>query len=112
MDLLSTAKDLISIYQDIQHRISPGISLTLYDFDQTWASTALGFGGVGGSAMTTARTYVLMPSYVLKPHSSQDWAIVYFGGRFAYKTPINDRFREDLKNHRMASVAEAGRYMK
>ena len=106
MDLLSTAKDLISIYQDIQHRISPGISLTLYDFDQTWASTALGFGGVGGSMMTTARTYVLIP------YSAQDRAFVYFGGRFAYRTPINDRFREDLKNHRMASIAESGRYMK
>lgn len=61
MDLLSTAKDLISIYQNIQHRIFPGIALTLHDFDQTWASTALGFGGVGGSAMTTARTYQMSP---------------------------------------------------
>lgn len=106
MDLLNTAKELISIYQDIQHRISPGIALTLHDFDQTWASTALGFGGVGGSAMTTARTYVLIP------YSAQDWAFVYFGGRFAYRTPTNDRFWEDLKNHQMASVAESGRYMK
>ena len=105
MNLLNMSKDLISIYQDIRHRIAPGISLTLYDFDQTWASTALGFGGVGGSAMTTARTYVLIPC------SAQDRAFVYFAGCFAYKTPINDRFREDLKNHRMASVAESGRYM-
>ena len=104
MNLLNMSKDLISIYQDIRHRIAPGISLTLYDFDQTWASTALGFGGMGGSAMTTARTYVLIPC------SAQDRAFVYFGGCFAYKTPINDRFREDLKNHRMASVAESGRY--
>lgn len=106
MNLLDMSKDLISIYQDIQRRISPGISLTLYDFDQTWASTALGFGGVGGSAMTTARTYVLIP------YSAQDRAFVYFRGCFAYKTPTNDRFWEDLKNHRMASVAEAGRYIK
>ena len=75
----------------------------LYDFDQTWSSTALGFGGIGGSAITTARTYVFIPN-------DEEAAYVFFGGQFAYKCGINDRFWEDLRNHRMASVIESGRY--
>lgn len=104
MDLLSMAKDLISIYQDIQHRIAPGIEYEMQAFNQTWGSTALGFGGVGGAAMTTARTYVIFPA-------SADVAYVYFADRFAYKTQTNARFWEDLKKHNMASVMESGRYM-
>lgn len=75
----------------------------LYDFDQTWGSTALGFGGVGGSAMTTERTYVFIPYHV-------DMAYVFFGSRFAYRCRINDEFRKDLNNHNMASVMESGKY--
>ena len=75
----------------------------LYDFDQTWGSTALGFGGMGGQAITTARTYVFIPR-------GTNNAYVFFGNRFAYSCPINDKFREDLDKHRMASVMERGRY--
>jgi hypothetical protein len=46
-------------------------------FPQTWGSTALGFGGVGGQAITTA--YVV----IVKSNLTGEWA-VYFGGRLAY----------------------------
>lgn len=46
-------------------------------FSQTWGSTALGFGGIGGAAMTPAYTVVLQGP-------NQDLA-VYFQGRFAYR---------------------------
>ncbi len=99
--------DLVQINEDIQERCD-GSSIDdfdIYDFDQTWGSTALGFSGMGGQSITVARTYVLIPRDL-------EVAYVYFGGRFAYRTPINDRFREDIRSHRMASVAESGRYKK
>lgn len=78
----------------------------VYMFPQTWGSTALGYGGIGGSAMTTAYTVVI---------SSGRSYCVYFGpGRLAYKVDIsraNPAFFNDLKNHTMASVSEAkGKY--
>lgn len=46
-------------------------------FSQTWGSTALGFGGIGGAAMTPAYTVV-----VRGPDGSM---AVYWAGRFAYR---------------------------
>lgn len=103
MELFDMASDLIAIQRDIIYRTKKIEEYQIYDFDQTWGSTALGFGGVGGSAMTTARTYVLIPM-------DEEIAYVYFGGRFAYKCGINDNFREDIKNHNMASVRNVDRY--
>lgn len=51
--------------------------LRLYSFPQMWGSTALGFGGMGGQAMTTAQTYIVVTDYGA--------AFVYFAGRFAYE---------------------------
>ena len=104
MSLIQMAQEILDIAQYMkQYKIFNSDEGKLCVFDQTWGSTALGFGGVGGSAMTTARTYVFMPDW-------SDNAYVFFGGRFAYKTQINERFKEDMKNHRMASVMESGRY--
>ena len=103
MNALKIASELIDVYRDITLRRKKIEEFDIYDFDQTWGSTALGFGGVGGSMMTTARTYVLVPE-------KEEIAYVYFGGRFAYKCGINDRFREDIRNCRMASVMESGKY--
>ena len=109
MRLLKMARELITITEYLRDKY--GIYFAegdLYDFDQTWASTALGFGGVGGSAMTKARTYVFIPKDI-------EQAFVFFGGTFAYATKygskLNDRFWEDVKNCQMASVAESGRYL-
>lgn len=105
-NLLKITQELISVVMDLRDRF--GIYYAegdLYDFDQIWASTALGFGGMGGQAITIARTYV----FVLD-EKVYNTAYVYFAGMFAYKVPINKRFEEDLRNHRMASVAESVRY--
>jgi hypothetical protein len=69
-------------------------------FQQTWGSTALGFGGIGGQAITSADTVVV--------EGPQGDACVYFGGQFAYhvKRP-NERFRGDMAVHRMAEVRGA-----
>ena len=50
MNLLDMAAELIRIHQDITRRRRKIEDFDVYDFDQTWASTALGFGGIGGSA--------------------------------------------------------------
>lgn len=75
----------------------------LYDFDQTWGSTALGFDGIGGSAMTTKRTYVFIPE-------SRNVAYVFFGSEFAYTANMNDAFLKDLAQHDMAAVRESEKY--
>ena len=103
MELLNMATELITIHQDIVKRRRKIEEYDIYDFDQTQGSTALGFGGFGGSAMTTARTYILVPI-------DEEKGYVYFGGRFAYECAINDRFWEDVRNRNMASVMESGRY--
>lgn len=108
MELTRIAMDILNISQHMKKVYYNDVDYDdgdLYVFDQTWASTALGFGGMGGSAMTTATTYVFVPRRL-------NTAYVYFDGRFAYECGINDRFREDIRNHRMASVMESGRYKK
>ena len=88
-------------------------------FPQTWASTALGFPGVGGSAMTRAYTTVI--SMILTNRSSittntiessPEYHGVYFDGRFAYLIigQPTEKFFEDLKERNMASVMGAERY--
>jgi hypothetical protein len=70
-------------------------------FPQTWSSTALGFGGLGGQAITDAYTIVINSQYGLG-------YCVYFGGRFAYRIErINDEFMNDMAKRSMAAVSEA-----
>ena len=107
MKLTQIEKDLMVIADDLAIR-TDGLVVDdvagICDFSQMWASTALGFGGCGGSAMTIARTYVVFPY-------DEDTAYVYFNGRFAYEVhQPNERFFEDIHNHHMASVMESGRY--
>lgn len=75
-------------------------------FAQTWGSTALGFGGIGGAAMTPAYTTV-----VLGP--TGEFA-VYWSGRFAYLVDPNkqskaerEAFLADLGMRQTASRMEA-----
>lgn len=71
----------------------------IINFKQTWGSTALGFGGMGGDAMTSAYTTVLRRGNI--------W-FVFFDGKFAYKVSIDDEvFYEDMKNRRLCFVKEA-----
>lgn len=81
-------------------------------FPQTWGSTALGYGGMGGAAVTPAYTVIV---------SSGDTSCVYFGqGDLAYRVTGHDLTSEghqnwltDVRNQRMASCREAAtRYTK
>jgi hypothetical protein len=75
-------------------------------FTQPWGSTALGFGGIGGAAMTSAYTTVVA--------GPQGHLAVYWNGRFAYlidrraQKPAQARaLTEDLANRITASRMEA-----
>ena len=108
MRLVKIARQLLDITEYLErefYHVPVYDNGILYDFDQPWASTALGFGGIGGSALTTERTYVFIPH-------GMDIAYVFFGGRFAYKCKMNDIFWDDVNNCRMASVIESERYNK
>lgn len=102
------AKDLIDIYQDIPKRQKSLMTTDfwIYAFDQLWGSTALGFSGVGGAALTHATTYILIPK------EAENIAYVYFGNRFAYKCPANEEFLRDVRAYSVASVNDSKRYFK
>ena len=109
--LTRMAREVLAIEEDLPYRLeySKGETPTIEDFEiyvfeQTWGSTALGFGGIGGQAITAATTYVFVPISV-----EQD-CFVYFGGRFAYAVPYSDKFMEDVKRENMAPVYECGKY--
>ena len=113
MNITKMARQLLAIADDLRKRKPVGTydfdSGEMYDFDQTWGSTALGFGGMGGQMITEARTYVFIPYENGLPGMK---AFVYFGGRFAYECPVCDRLFQDIRNCRVASVMEQGRYKK
>lgn len=72
-------------------------------FPQTWASTAMGFGGVGGASITTAYTVVIQ---------HERHFAVYFHGRFAYRIEVNGsttEFVADVANKRVASRRDAAK---
>lgn len=109
-NLTTLALEALSIEHDIQFRFNNRYNTKVDDFEiytfiQVWGSTALGFGGIGGQAMTPARTYVFIPEI-----DGEDY-IVYFGGKFAYKASINsESFREDLRKGFLEPVYRAGKY--
>jgi hypothetical protein len=73
--------------------------LTVYSmFPQTWSSTALGFGGIGGQAITSAYVCIIESNLV-------GGYAVYFGGRLAYViNRPNEKFIEDIQRHRMVDA--------
>lgn len=71
-------------------------------FIQSWGSTALGFGGIGGASVSDAYTIVI--------HCRGEYA-VYFGGRFAYRVRNpNSSFYDDLNSLRMSPVKGHTKY--
>lgn len=81
-------------------------------FAQDWASTALGFGGVGGQAASQAYSIVL--------ESHDGTRAVYFNAGLAYiigrdadgKLPAHEKleaFQADMGAQRLADVMQAGR---
>jgi len=77
-------------------------------FPQTWGSTALGHGGMGGAAITAAYTVVL------ECYHTQEF-LVYFGGQYCYtvsrRSKKLDVFVEDCKNHYLASKRDSEKYL-
>lgn len=72
-------------------------------FAQTWGSTALGFGGIGGQAFTTAYTVVVQ--------GPAGEALVYFGGRLAYRiNRPNHMFNDDIRNRFLLPVGKQRAY--
>lgn len=72
-------------------------------FIETWSSTALGFGGMGGAAMSSALTVVIICGNTIA---------VYWQGRLGYTMPITggvSDFMEELKNGHTLSRHEAWR---
>lgn len=107
--LTNLAMEALRIESDIGFRLNNRKhtvdDFELYTFMQTWGSTALGFGGVGGQALTPARTCVFIPEV-----DGEDY-IVYFGGRFAYKAPIgSEKFREDMRKGFLEPVYRSIKY--
>jgi hypothetical protein len=74
-------------------------------FPQSWGSTALGYGGMGGAKTTTTHTVII---------EHRGWCCVYFGSsRLAYALNQYDlsargveNFQNDIRNCTMASVNE------
>lgn len=80
------------------------INPEVYSFPQTWGSTALGFGGIGGQAITTAQTTVIF---------IERCAFVFFNKRFAYKIESpNQSFYEDMRYYDMSNVYGRSKYLK
>ena len=78
----------------------------LETFEQCWGNTSGGFEGMGGSATTNQRTYVLIPNGI-----TEDKAFVFFGGRFAYKADFCKAFKEDLQRHQLVGVTNGNKYI-
>jgi hypothetical protein len=72
-------------------------------WQQVWSSTALGFGGIGGAAMTTSDVVLIQ--------GSMGDVCIYFSGRLAYhiRRP-SEKFWSDAAAHRMVDVSEASEY--
>lgn len=90
----------------VKHRRPYDDELNVTMFRQTWGSTALGYGGIGGAAMTNAYTVVV---------ATRASACVYFGdGPLAYRCVFAEmtedqlsQWTADLGARRMVSRREA-----
>ena len=113
--LTDTALHLLLIEKDIFNRFDyskenkhfrvSSDDFDMYIFEQAWGSTALGFGGIGGQAITTATTYVFVPV------ACNQNCFFYFNGKFAYQVPYSKSFMEDVMNHSMKSVNQSRLYL-
>lgn len=117
MELIQTAKEVLDIKQNYSHYLDYeklkeqnikrvyDNDFDVYIFEQMWGNTSGGFEGIGGSAMTTQTTYVLIPKF---DHD----CLVFFGGRFAYKAPYSKKFAEDVAKGNVRGKSGSGYYKK
>lgn len=87
-----------NILRQIDNEKYKKLNLVADVFLQTWSSTALGFGGIGGQAISEAYTTVF--GDVLK-----NVYVIFFGNRLAYivENPT-EKFFTDLKFRMLVSV--------
>lgn len=80
----------------------PNVELRM--FPQVWSSTALGFGGIGGQAFTSAYTVVVVDDVY-------NCCAVFYGEQLAYliENP-SQKFYDDVGNGNMAEVSMRGQY--
>ena len=109
--LTNMAREILSIEADLPYRFNykeserPTVDdFEVHIFEQVWGSTALGFGDMGGQAITAARTYVFVPV------TCNQKCFVYFAGKFAYAVDYSEKFMEDVYNENMESVAKSDKY--
>lgn len=83
----------------------PDIQATI--FEQIWGSTALGFSGIGGSAMTSAYTTVIWDD-ILAIYA------VYFNNRFAYiiKEPTQEFLTDVFEKRNIEPVSSYSKYIR
>lgn len=109
------ARELLAIDADIPFRIfnenkdgNDDVKVDDFEmhcFPQMWGSTALGFKGMGGQAMTEANTYVFVPLTC----SFQN-CLVYFSSRFAYAVPYSQALMKDIQAQEMKPVSKKYKY--
>jgi hypothetical protein len=72
-------------------------------FQQSWANTSCGFGGVAGQAITRADTVVIRHG---------NYARVYINRRYAYTAHVDGQFSIDLAERCLAGAAYADKTYK
>lgn len=94
------------LFQTLMLRPDAGECSVAHMFPQTWGSTAMGFGGIGGAAMTDAYTVVIK--------GPEGHLVVYWGGQEAYlveptaMTPKQlTRWKADIAQGRTVNCDEA-----
>lgn len=103
---------LNNVLEYMQDKVLPTLkNPEIYDFTcftQCWGSTTLGFGGWGGSTMTSAITTVVEVESDNNENIGCSKWYVFFGGQYAYCVDVgNEKFLEDKAKGCMASVGEA-----
>ena len=97
-------EEMVSLALALDNQYKDEDIADIVQFYQTWGSTCLGFGGIGGQALTSALT-----SVIFKTDGKID---VFFGGRKAYTIPkMNQTFYDDLNKRYLKSVRESNVYM-
>ena len=67
-------------------------NICIHIIPQTWASTAGGRGGIGGSAITTSRTTIIENKFY-------GFACIYYGAKLVYICEIDDKYRSITDNY-------------
>jgi len=70
-----------------EHFFHEWSSIDLHVVNQLWGSTACGWGGMGGAAMTNAFTTVL-------ENKNMKMSFVYWNGKLAYVVQIDEKYTE------------------